>query len=92
MSISPFGVRPASPEGERRRARLVLAIAVIGIAATLLAYAISPGVRSDVRHAAHSVGHALDRDKAAHGSAKKASGSVTQKAVAGSKESTASKK
>lgn len=65
MSISPFSARPASPETERRRARLVLAIALVGIAATLLAYAISPGVRSDVRHAAHSVGHALDRDKAA---------------------------
>jgi len=63
MSISPFSVRPASAENERWRARLVLAIAVIGIAATLLAYAISPGVRRDVRHAAHSVGHALDRDK-----------------------------
>ncbi len=69
MSISPFSARPASPETERKRARLVLVIALIGIAATLLAYAISPGVRSDVGHAAHSVGHALDRDKAAkHGS------------------------
>lgn len=64
MSISPFSARPASPETERRRARLVLVIAIIGIAATLLAYAVSPGLRRDVRHAAHSVGHALDRDKA----------------------------
>lgn len=43
--------------------RLVVAIAMVGIVATLLAYAISPGVRREVRHAAHSVGHALDRDK-----------------------------
>lgn len=64
VSISPFSARPTSPQNERRRMRLVLAIAMVGIAATLLAYAISPGVRMDVRHAAHSVGHALDRDKA----------------------------
>jgi hypothetical protein len=67
MSISPFSVRPVSPEGERRRARLVVAIATVGIAATLLAYAISPGVRHAVGHAAHSVkhavGHVLDRDQ-----------------------------
>jgi type II secretory pathway pseudopilin PulG len=67
MSISPFRAPPITPEGERRRARLVLAIAVVGIAATLLAYAISPGVRRDVSHAAHSVKHAvsrvLDRDQ-----------------------------
>jgi len=59
MSISPFSARPASPEGERRRARIVVAIAVVGIAATLLAYAISPGVRHAVGHAAHSVNHAV---------------------------------
>lgn len=67
MAISPFGVRPASPETEGRRARLVVAIAVVGIAATLLAYAMSPGVRHAVSHAAHSVkgavSHALDRDE-----------------------------
>jgi hypothetical protein len=63
MAISPFSFPPSSPEGERRRARLVLAIALVGIVATLLAYAISPGVRRDVTHAAHSVGHVLDRDK-----------------------------
>ncbi len=62
MAISPFSVRPASPESERRRARLVLAIATVGIAATLLAYAISPGVRHAVSHVAHSVSHTLDRD------------------------------
>jgi hypothetical protein len=67
MSISPFSARPASPEGESRRARLALAIAFLGISATLLAYAISPGVRHAVSHAAHSVkhavGHVLDRDR-----------------------------
>jgi len=70
MSISPFSARPASPEGERRRARLAVLIATVGIAATLLAYAISPGVRHAVGHAAHSVkgavGNVLDRDKAEH--------------------------
>ncbi len=69
MSISPFSARPSTPESEGRRARLVLAIAMVGIAATLLAYAISPGVRRDVGHAAHSVkravGHVLDRDQGA---------------------------
>ena len=76
MSISPFSARPASPEGERRRTRLVLAIAAVGIAATLLAYAISPGVRHAVGHAAHSVkhavGHVLDRDEGKHAPAKRA--------------------
>jgi hypothetical protein len=70
MSISPFSVRPASPQGERRRARLVVAIATLGIAATLLAYAISPGVRHAVSHAAHSVKHAvgnvIDKDASKH--------------------------
>jgi hypothetical protein len=59
MAISPFNARPASPEGDRRRARLALLIATLGIAATLLAYAISPGVRHVVGHAAHSVKHAV---------------------------------
>jgi hypothetical protein len=73
MSISPFSVRPlhpreqGSPGDERRRARLVVAIATLGIAATLLAYGISPGVRHAVGHAAHSVKHAVsnvfDHDK-----------------------------
>lgn len=72
MSISPFSARPASPEGERRRARLALLIATAGIAATLLAYTLSPGVRHAVGHAAHSVKHAVshtldpDRGKHAH--------------------------
>ena len=70
MSISPFSARPVSPQGEQRRARLVVAIATLGIAATLLAYAISPGVRHAVSHAAHSVKHAvgnvIDKDTRAH--------------------------
>jgi type II secretory pathway pseudopilin PulG len=70
MSIAPFSTRPVSGEAERRRARLVVAIAIVGIAATLLAYAISPGVRHAVGHAAHSVkgavSHVFDRDKNEH--------------------------
>jgi hypothetical protein len=70
MAISPFSARPATPGGEGRRARLAIAIATIGIVATLLAYAISPGVRHAVSHAAHSVkhavGHVLDNDKREH--------------------------
>jgi xanthosine utilization system XapX-like protein len=66
MAISPFNVRPADPEGERRRARLAVAIAIVGIVAILLAYAVSPGVRHAVGHAAHSfrhaVGHVFDPD------------------------------
>lgn len=61
MSISPFSAHPASPEGESRRARLALIIATVGIAATLVAYAVSPGVRHAVGHAAHSVKHAVSR-------------------------------
>ena len=59
MAISPFNARPASPEGERRRARLAVAIATVGIIAILLAYAASPGVRHTVSHAAHTVKHAV---------------------------------
>jgi hypothetical protein len=64
MAISPFHARPmtpgnSTPERERRRARLVVAICILGIAAALLAYAISPGVRHAVGHAAHSVKHAV---------------------------------
>jgi hypothetical protein len=68
MSISPFPARPASPGGERRRARLVVLLVTLGIAASLLAYAISPSVRHAVGHAAHSVGRVLDHDKAAKNS------------------------
>ena len=74
MSIAPFGARPTTPQSERRRTRLALTIASIGIAATLLAYAVSPGVRYAVSHAAHSVKHAvsrvLDHDTAHHARAK----------------------
>jgi len=67
MSISPFQARPGSPQSEARRARIVLALVVIGIAASLVAYAISPGVRHAVGHAAHSVKGAVvrvfDRDE-----------------------------
>ena len=38
---------------------MTLAIATLGIIATLLAYALSPGVRHAVGHAAHSVKHAV---------------------------------
>lgn len=61
MAISPFSARPTSPQGERRRTRLVVLIATLGIAATLLAYALSPGVRHAVGHAAHSVKGAVTR-------------------------------
>jgi hypothetical protein len=70
MTISPITAWRAPSEGsEGRRARLALAIATVGIAAILLAYALSPGVRHAVGHAAHSVkhavGHVLDPDRAA---------------------------
>ncbi len=61
MAISPFSTRPL---GERSRARLVVLLVTLGIAASLLAYAISPSVRHAVGHAAHSVGRVLDHDKA----------------------------
>jgi len=75
MSIAPFSTRPAAPAGEAPpRTWLVLAIATVGIAATLLAYAASPGVRHAVGHAEHSVKHAVsnvfDHDHAAGAPAK----------------------
>ena len=66
MSISPFAARPGSPAQEGRRARLVVLLVALGIAASLLAYGISPGVRHAVGHAAHSVGRVLDRDRTQH--------------------------
>jgi hypothetical protein len=70
MSISPFSARPETPETERRRARMVVLLATLGILAALLAYAASPTVRHAVGHAAHSVkvgvGNVLDRDKKQH--------------------------
>jgi len=69
MSISSFGTRPAFPASESRRARLAAMVAMVGIAATLLAYAISPGVRHAVRHAEHGVkgvvNRVFDRDEKA---------------------------
>jgi hypothetical protein len=68
MSMAPFGARPVTAGSEQRRARLAALIATLGIAATVLAYVVSPGVRHAVSHAAHSVKHAvgnvLDRDAA----------------------------
>ena len=61
MSISPFGTRSASPVSESHRARLAAMVAILGIAATLLAYAISPGVRHAVRHAEHGVKGVVNR-------------------------------
>jgi hypothetical protein len=65
MAMAPFGTRPVTPArtpaSESRRTRLAVAIATLGIAATLLAYAVSPGVRHAVSHAAHSVKHAVSR-------------------------------
>lgn len=70
MSMAPFGARPITAGSEQRRARLAALIATLGIAATLLAYAVSPGVRHAVSHAAHSVKHAvsnvLDKDTVKH--------------------------
>lgn len=57
--MSPFSPPRVSASSESRRTRLVLVIATVGIAATLLAYAVSPGVRHAVTHAAHSVKHAV---------------------------------
>jgi hypothetical protein len=62
MSISPFHAAPASSENEARRARLVVALVTLGIAASLLAYAVAPSVRHVVGRAAHSVTHVLDHD------------------------------
>ncbi|HEY4426849.1 MAG TPA: hypothetical protein VGN08_01435 [Solirubrobacteraceae bacterium] len=59
MSSSPFSAAPVPEDVERRRSRIVVLIATLGIAATLLAYAAAPGVRHAVGHAAHSVRHAV---------------------------------
>jgi hypothetical protein len=80
MSIAPFSPHPApappGAQGGSWRTRLAVASATVGIAATLLAYAISPGLRHAVSHAEHSVGHAVsrvfDRDAAARKHAQKA--------------------
>src|SRR5262249_35667226 len=70
MSIGPLSRWPATRQGESRRTRLAILIGAAGIAAILLAYALSPGVRHAVGHAEHSVKHAVsgvfDRDQRAH--------------------------
>src|SRR5438270_13365817 len=65
MSIAPFSVprvpmRPGVPGGWWRPRLAVICVAV-GIAATLLAYALSPGLRHAVGHAERSVRHAVSR-------------------------------
>jgi hypothetical protein len=64
MAIAPFRPTPPSPRRESYRTRLALAAAAVGIAAALLAYAISPGVRHAVSHAEHSVNKVFDHDRA----------------------------
>jgi hypothetical protein len=79
MSIAPFSPHPVpthpDAQGGWWRTRLAVFSATVGIAATLLAYAISPGLRHAVTHAEHSVSHAVsrvfDRDAASHKAAGK---------------------
>ncbi len=66
MSIAPFSPAPtpvrrrkARRATEARRTRLALIAAFVGIAAALLAYAISPTVRHAVGHAEHSMKHTV---------------------------------
>jgi len=61
MPIAPFAPRPVPRELEARRSRLAVVAALIGIGAALLAYAVSPGIRHAVGHAARGVGHAVDK-------------------------------
>jgi hypothetical protein len=74
MSIGPFSTprvptQPGVP-ASWWRTRLAVVSATVGIAATLLAYAISPGLRHAVVHAERSVRHAMsrvfDKDSSAH--------------------------
>jgi hypothetical protein len=77
MSIAPFHPAPTPARRSRtrratevRRARIALALAAVGIAAALIAYAISPTVRHAVGHAEHSVKHTVtnifDHDTTKH--------------------------
>jgi hypothetical protein len=66
MAVPPFIARPASEANEVARARLVVLFVAIGIAAALIAYAISPSVRHAVVRAAHGVGDIVSKDKPAH--------------------------
>lgn len=61
MPLAPFAPRPTPDADQSRRARLAVLLAVLGIGAALLAYAISPSVRHAVKRAAHSVSHAVTR-------------------------------
>jgi hypothetical protein len=58
MSVAPPS-NPAILARETRRARLAVLAVTVGIAATLLAYGLAPGVRHAVSHAAHTVKHAV---------------------------------
>jgi hypothetical protein len=60
MSVAPPTNAP-NLDREARRARLAVLAAGVGIAAILVAYALAPGVRHAVGHAAHSVRHAVTR-------------------------------
>jgi putative hydroxymethylpyrimidine transport system substrate-binding protein len=65
MSIAPFAQWPRQREVDEHRARLAVLAAVLGIAASLVAYAIAPGVGHVVKHAEvsvrHAVTHAVDK-------------------------------
>lgn len=61
MPIAPFAPRPVPRDIEARRSRIAVAAAIIGIAAALVAYALSPSIRHAVSHAARGVGHAAAR-------------------------------
>lgn len=54
MPIAPFRPAPGR-EFDARRTRLAIIAAVVGIGGALLAYAISPGVRTSVNHAVRRV-------------------------------------
>lgn len=61
-NLPPGGPAALRREQEKRRARLIVIIAVLGIAATLVAYGVSPGVRHAVGKAAHGVSNVFDHD------------------------------
>lgn len=62
MPLAPFIPPTHTRSGAAvTRPRLAVLAAVVGMAAALLAYAISPGVRHAVKHAATSVRHAVTR-------------------------------
>jgi len=83
MPIAPFVPRPVPRELEARRSRLAVVAALVGIAAVLLAYAVSPGVR----HAVDKVTDRVFPDRGAKAPALPTEalggGAVTLKALAG---------